>query len=486
MKNKKVLVIFVIIVIVIAGVLFAKRTGQRSGTSSVKAGQAQVDYYTCGMHPSVRVSPQEYNKGSVNCPICNMGLTSVLSSQGLKGSHAEESKGSMSHESKGSTTEKAQGSGTGQRKILFYRNPMNPKITSQVPTKDEMGMDYVPVYEETDSDTEYYGCGMEGTEHVFQMRDAQGMKCPICGMPLVKLSRQEADKLKGVVSRVTIQGEQIRLAGVETTPVNRLLLYKEIRTVGRVAYDPELAIAQQEFISSLKALDKMQAGGILEIKERAENLVESSRRKLILLGLSREQIDEMAITRNVQTSLILPEEKMWIYGDVYEYELGWLAAGAQVKVTTSSLPGEEFEGVVSSLNPVLDPKTRSLRFRAEVNNSDLRLKPEMYVDLVIQSMYTSPQGDHLVLAIPKDAVLDTGRRKIIWINKGGDEYEGRIVKVGPEATAKIGGKEATFYPVLQGVNEGELVVTKANFLIDSQSQISGVAAAAYGGALGAD
>jgi len=151
---------------------------------------------------------------------------------------------------------------------------------------------------------------MEGQEHVFLIQGIKGMTCPICGMSLKGLSKEEADKLTGVVGRVKIKGEQARLAGVETKKAGKRHLYKEIRTVGRVAYDSELAIAQEEFISSLKALDKIQEGRIPEIKERASNLVESARRKLKLLGLSNEQIKELEETREIHTSLLLPEEKM--------------------------------------------------------------------------------------------------------------------------------------------------------------------------------
>ena len=107
------------------------------------------------------------------------------------------------------------------------------------------------------------------------------------------------------------------------------------------------------------------------------------------------------------------------------------------------------------------------------------------MDIVIMSMYMGPDGSHKVLAIPKNAVLDTGIRKIVWISKGGGEYEGRVVRVGPEAVAEAQGVDR-FYPVLGGLAEGEEVVVKANFLIDSQSQISGVAASAYGGAVGTE
>ncbi|MCQ9207580.1 MAG: efflux RND transporter periplasmic adaptor subunit [Omnitrophica bacterium] len=383
--------------------------------------EEDVAYYTCGMHPSVKVSPEEYDKGSVSCPICNMAL--------------------------------------------------------------------VPVYKEGEAAEEeaYYGCGMEGSEHVFQIKVAKkDMKCPICGMPLKKLSDEEADKLKGVASKVKIKGKEAALAGVATEKARKWHLYKKIRTVGKIAYDPELAIAEDEFVSALRTLEKAEGGSIPEISERARSLVKSSERKLKLLGLGAGQIDELRDTREVHTGLILPDDKMWVYGNVYEYELNWVKVGGKVEVMASSFPGEALPGVISSVNPVLDPKTRSVTFRVEIENPGLKLKPEMYVDLVIQSMYAGPGGERMVLAIPKDAVLDTGVRKIVWVDKENGEYEGRIVEVGPLADTIVDGVEKSFYPILRGIAEGERVVTRANFLIDSQSQISGVVAASYGGALGAE
>jgi len=175
---------------------------------------------------------------------------------------------------------------------------------------------------------------------------------------------------------------------------------------------------------------------------------------------------------------------MWIYGNVYEYELGWLKPQSKVKVTTSSFSGQEFFGIVASVNPVLDPKTRSVTFRAQVDNPDLKLKPQMYVDVVISTAYLSPRGELMVLGVPKRAVLDTGVRKIVWVQKSDGLYEGREVKVGPEAVTEVNGEKIKFYPVLKGLSQGDLIVTKANFLIDSQSQLSGSASSAYGGAIG--
>ncbi|MFH2138660.1 MAG: efflux RND transporter periplasmic adaptor subunit [Candidatus Omnitrophota bacterium] len=451
-------VLFGLILLLAFGFIFTLTSCGKKTAADKDVSGKEVLYYTCGMHPSVRVSVPQYEKGDKNCPICHMDLIPV---------YKEETSAVSKEESK----------------VLFYRNPMNPSITSQVPAKDAMGMDYVPVYKEADSGTEYYGCGMEGAEHVFQMKDAQGMKCPICGMDLIKLSKEEADKLKGVISRVKIKGEQISLAGVKEDLIREMQLFKEIRTVGKVAYDPNLAISEEEFISALTALDKIESGHVAEISARAETLVESSRRKLRLLGLSDTQIGKLEDTREVNNNYVLPADEMWVYGEVYEYELSWVKPGENVSITTASVPGREFTGVISSLNPVINPKTRSITFRVEVANPGLELKPDMYVDIIILSMYKGPQGQSQVLAIVKDAVLDTGMRKIVWIDSGKNEYEGRSIEVGPEAVAEIDGQQVKVYPVLRGVAEGERVVTRANFLIDSQSQLSGVASAAYGGAL---
>lgn len=332
-----------------------------------------------------------------------------------------------------------------------------------------------------------YTCGMHPSVRVSVENYEKGdTKCPICFMPLTPVVEQtfQEDEEVGsdVISRVTIKAKELKLAGVETELVARRQLFKEIRAVGTVAYDPQLAIAQDELISSVKAYNKAKTGQIPEIVDRAESLIESSKRKLLLLGLNEEQIAELEKTQQVQTNLILPGDKMWIYGDVYEYELNWIKKGSYVEVKPVSLQGEEFFGEVVSINPVVDPRTRSVRFRALIDNPGQKLKPEMYVDVEIMSQYTDAEGNSDVLTIPKSALLDTGRRRIVWVDKGNGNFEGRAVKVGPESVAHSD-NVLKYYPVLSGLKEGERVVTKGNFLIDSQSQITGVAASSYGGAL---
>ena len=333
----------------------------------------------------------------------------------------------------------------------------------------------------------YYTCGMHPSVHVSVENYEKGdTKCPICFMPLTPVVKESGGMEalgEDVISKVTIRADELKLAGVMTEPVARRQLFKEIRAVGTVAYDPQLAVAQDEFISAVNAYEKAQKGEVAEIIDRARQLVDSTRRKLLLLGLNEDQIKGLESSKEVQKNLVLPEDKMWVYGDVYEYELDWVKEGAYVVVHPISLSGEEFYGKIVSINPVVDPQTRSIRFRALIDNPDQKLKPEMYVDIEILSQYTESDGNQEVLSIPKSALLDTGRRTIVWVDKGKGGFEGRKVEVGPEAVdhSEVPQK---YYPVLKGLAEGEEVVTKGNFLIDSQSQITGVASSAYGGALG--
>jgi len=332
----------------------------------------------------------------------------------------------------------------------------------------------------------HYTCGMHPSVRVSVENYKKGdTKCPICFMPLtiVKMGGMQMSGLdKNVISKVEIKAKELQLAGIKMEPVVKRQLFKEIRAVGRVAYDPQLAIAQDEFISTIKAYNKAKQGQVIEIIERSKSLIDSSKRKLRLLGLNEEQIEELERTKKVQTNLILPGEKMWIYGDVYEYELTWIKKNSFVKVRPIGLVGEEFWGKVVSINPVVDPQTRSVRFRALVDNPGQRLKPDMYVDIEIMSQYTDPEGNTEVLSIPKSALLDTGRRRIVWVDKGNGQFEGRAIEIGPEAIDNSNDL-IKFYPVLMGLNEGDMVVTKGNFLIDSQSQITGVVASSFGGAL---
>jgi Cu(I)/Ag(I) efflux system membrane fusion protein len=266
------------------------------------------------------------------------------------------------------------------------------------------------------------------------------------------------------------------LIDLKTKTVKHVSLFKEIRTVGVIAYDPVLVVAEEEFLAALRARDKVLKSDIAQVRESAETLLNSSRRKLMILGVSESEISKLEEERRVHSNLLLPEEKMWVYANIYEQDLEWVQMGLGVTVRSVAAPGRDFRGVIKAVEPILDAKTRTAKVRIEVDNFNLILKPKMYVDVYVK---TKPK---YVLAVPKEAVLDTGLRKIAYVDKG----EGHFVKVelmtGVEGVVLIDGKKRPFLVILSGLKKGDVVVTSANFLIDSESQITGGSSNLYGGA----
>ncbi|MBF0216402.1 MAG: efflux RND transporter periplasmic adaptor subunit [Candidatus Omnitrophica bacterium] len=304
-----------------------------------------------------------------------------------------------------------------ERKVLYYRNPMDPRSTSPVPMKDPMGMDYVPVYEEPLSGTFPGG------------------------------------------SLVAISQDRQQMIGVRTETVRVIDLAKVIRASGKIAYDPELAVTQEEFVQALNTEDNLKDSPLKDVIDRARSITEASRNKLKLLGMSGDEISALEKVRKVGTSTYLPSkgQSVWAYISVYEYEIGAIKTGDNVDIEAVAYPGEKFMGKVVSINPVLDPVTRTDQVRVEVLNPDSKLKPEMFVSASIK-ISLGPK-----LAVPVAAVLDTGLRKIVYVSSGNDMLESREVT--------LGGKAGNYYEVISGLKEGDLVVTSGNFLVDSESKL---------------
>lgn len=319
----------------------------------------------------------------------------------------------------------AEAAGGEKRKILYWTDPMIPNYRSDKPGKSPMGMDLIPVYEEAG------GMGAESS----------------------------AASPEGYTP-ILVSPQKQQLIGVKTSTVQRRSLTKTIRTVGRIAYDPELYQAQQEHLQAVRALREAQAAGAMPtVVEQAERLVESSRMRLRLLGLSQELITEVATWDSPDQSLLLadPGSHVWVYASIYEFELPWVAVGQPIAVELPAVPGKTLAGIVRAIDPVLDPTTRAARIRAVLTNPEGLLKPEMFVNVSI----AVPLGD--VLAIPEEAVFQTGMRQIVFVDKGQGIFEPRDVMVGAKADGS--------YEIKQGVSEGERVVTSGNFLIDSESRL---------------
>ncbi|OGR68680.1 MAG: hypothetical protein A2081_03830 [Elusimicrobia bacterium GWC2_61_19] len=341
---------------------------------------ARTEIYYCPMHP-------DYTSGSPgDCPICGMHLV------------------------------KREKAAPAQRKVMFYRNPMNPAITSKVPMKDEMGMDYLPVYD-----------------------DAAGAAM-VAG--------------RGTVS---LTPEKQRMIGLKTEKAAYRPLFRTVRASGKVAYDPDLYRAISEYRESLAAYEKIKAGSWQEAIDRAKAVVDSSKLRLRQLGISGEQLDSINTDPGRYDNLLLPEDKVWIYAQIYEYESASVKAGQKASITSSAYPGREFSGTVRSVDPIFSEETRTLRARIETDNPGRELRSEMYVEAAIKTNLGT------VLAVPVSAVLNTGEKEIAFVLKGEDSFEPREVRTG--------GRNDDYAEIISGLRAGEKVVTTANFMIDSESRM---------------
>jgi Cu(I)/Ag(I) efflux system membrane fusion protein len=250
-------------------------------------------------------------------------------------------------------------------------------------------------------------------------------------------------------------------------------------------YSPELVSTQEEYLLALRAKKDLVKSPFPEVAGSGNSLAESARRRLKLWDITDDQIRVLEENGQPRKTLTLYSpfsgvvlEKMaykgmnvmpgmalykladlsvvWLYADIYEYELPFIRLGQQAAIQLSYLPGEIFTGKAIYIYPYLDPNTRTAKVRFEFPNPHGKLKPEMYANVEIKV--------HLgkTLAVPEGAIIDTGLRQTAIIDKGNGYFEPREVKVG----AKV----ENYYEVIKGLKAGERVVTSANFLIDSESK----------------
>jgi membrane fusion protein, copper/silver efflux system len=382
--KRRTIIIGVIIVAAIVGVFVPGRYNDKQ--KKIGISQSAKDLYYCPMHPTYTSDKPG------DCPICGMSL--VKRSASLLASERK----------------------TGERKILYYRNPMNPEVTSPVPMKDQMGMDYVPVYEE--------------------------------------------EPAGAAISGVYISSEKQQLIGVKKGKVEKRNLAGEILTVGTVAYDPVLFTAQQEYLQTFKSSGTIhKEEGYIE--EQSASLIRTMKQKLMSMGMSEEEIKGLEKQGRPQQNLYLPgseDKNVWVYVTIYEYEAGLVKTGTPIEVRTIAYPGEVFKGSVITVAPILEAATRTLKVRALVENPENKLKLKMFVNVAIK--YTI--GDKL--AVPEEAVMHAGTRDIVFVAKPDGYFE--------PVTVTLGQKAEGYYAVLKGLAENEEVVTSGNFLIDSESKLN--------------
>jgi Cu(I)/Ag(I) efflux system membrane fusion protein len=296
-----------------------------------------------------------------------------------------------------------------------------------------------------------YQCSM----HPQIISDKPGT-CPICGMNLEPVEEAPAAQPSAEPGEVaghagfTLSTERQQLIGVTRGKVETRDLKLVIRTVGRVAYDPELYRAIVEYRDVLN-------------RPGMETVVSSAALRLRQLGLSEEMIKELADPGHDPQRLLLPGKEVWVYAQIYEYEVDLVRSGQAVEITTPSLPGRAYTAKVVAVDPILNAATRTVRARILVETPDESLRPEMFVHVKLEI----PLGKKL--AVPFDAVLDTGENQLVFVVKGAGTFEPRSVKLGRQADS--------YYEVISGLEAGEEVVTSANFLIDSESRFRSAVAA---------
>jgi len=381
------------------------------------------------------------------------------------------------------TGQKATSAQADKRKPLFYRNPMNPAITSPTPAKDAMGMDYIPVYADKES----------------RAREPSGTV---------------------EIDPVTVQN-----IGVRTAAAERRILSRDVRAVGRIDFDeehlaslhpkvegwveklrvdktgeqvrkddillsiysPQLVSSEEEYLLALRNRDALAQSQFDDIRGGAVNLVRSSRERLELLDVPEHQIKELEKTGEIKKSLhihspfdgvvltvgaregqyvtpntelyrIADLKKVWVYVDIFEDDLPWVQQGDEAVMQVTALPGRMFHGKITYIYPYLESTTRTVKVRMEFENPEGMLKPAMFADITI---HAGRQIDATV--VPSEAVVRSGSRNQVFVVRGAGKFEPREVELGVASEGMT--------QILKGIQPGEKVVRSAQFLIDSESKL---------------
>jgi Cu(I)/Ag(I) efflux system membrane fusion protein len=371
--------------------------------------------------------------------------------------------------------------------IVFYRNPMNPAITSKVFMKDEMGMDYIPVHQS----------------------ELSGQAAPADPGPAV-----------AGLAPVQIDDQRQQLIGLTTAQVAEGQVGGEIRTTARVAVDetriqhihvkvegyveklfvdfvgmpvakgrplftffsPDFVSAQEDYLLAVKTRKRLEG----PLQSSGSDLVEAARRRMALWDVPAGELAQLAQTGTVRKSLTLyspiagvvtaktavegmrltpgdtPFEitdlgRVWGIADVYEPEIPQVKVGMPAELTLGTYPGRTFLGRVAFIDPQVDPKSRTVKVRVELPNPRGELKPEMFGEMLLKSQ--TRRG----LTVPIDAVLDSGARKIVFVALGNGRFSPREVETGSNLGESV--------EIRSGLKLGEAVVTRANFLVDSESRL---------------
>ena len=381
------------------------------------SGSGSVDYYTCTMHPSVHLhDPKD------KCPICGMNLVPVAK----------------------------RGEAVADDSASRHDQETSHEFTVPVERQQQIGVTYAAV-----------------------TREALSREVRAVGVVTPDKARhwEFVARVDGYVQtlHVTSPGELVE----KDQPLLTL-------------YSPDLLTAERELVELLKMRDEARSA---EARRTAQGLIDSAKRRLAQWNVTPAQIAEVERTRRANEFLTLlspfrgiveavPVDQgrnvrtgdhlvdvadlsgVWVWADVYENELSSFRVGQKVKLTTAAYPGQDFEGTISLINPFLNEAQRTAKVRVDIPNPDFRLRPAMYVNAVLAT-----GGSREALTIPVGAVMPTGTRSLVFVDKSQGRLEPRVVQLGE----KYGDR----YEVKAGLSEGERVVSSANFLIDAEAKVQG-------------
>ncbi len=430
--------------------------GDHEAAAEGEAGES-ARFWTCGMHPEV------IQDEPGTCPICHMNLVPVQAGAPPRPTPAV--------------------AVPGEREILFYRNPMDPTVTSPVPAKDDMGMDYVPIYADEVGDAARGGATVTIDPAVVQ------------NMNVLTAAVEKGELAREIRTVGYLEYDQQKMVSV-TTKYPGWIEKVFVNYVGEPVrkgqplfeiYSPELVQTEQDLLSAIGFARRMR-DATEDAHRRALDLVEASRQRLRYWDVTEEQIrrleetakvfrtltvvapaggvvmmrkpglEGMAVKPGMELFHIANMSSLWLSVEAFENQIRWLRVGSLAEVSLSYFPGETFTGRVRFIEPQINEATRTVPLKLEVPNRGGRLRAGMYATVTFQPVVAQD-----AVLVPAPAVLRTGQRNLVVVAEGEGRFTPREVRLGAEGSGRV--------EILSGLQAGEEVVASAQYLIDSASNL---------------